>query len=316
MEDKIQHKKVRKYNDKSNRTEKINRTTILSLTFIELILILGLFIQTFVYKTAFGKLGIIPIIILILGIFLNCGCYFHNKKSEKLKYYMFFTFFIGWTYLMILGSNILVSFYIYPLIIATILYYDKKFETMLFYSILIVTAIRTIVWAVSGQLFGGDSVSFISIVVHIEIIIVLHSISKLSNRFSGDMLGAAQDEKNVQTTMVNQILQISNDVQDTVADTNDLIDHLKTDASLVHDSIEDISDRTQKNVDSVQEQNQMTQQINADIEDTSENAKVMVEAATKSSQLLEENMAVIASIRNDADSITETNGNKYCTAVY
>ncbi len=83
MEDKIQHKKVRKYNDKSNRTAKINRTTILSLTFIELVLILGLFIQTFVYKTAFGKLGIIPIIILILGIFLNCGCYFHNKKAKS-----------------------------------------------------------------------------------------------------------------------------------------------------------------------------------------------------------------------------------------
>lgn len=308
MEDKIQHKKVRKYNDKSNRTAKINRTTILSLTFIELVLILGLFVQTFMYKTAFGKLGIIPIIILIFGIFLNCGCYFHNKKSEKLKYYMFFTFFIGWAYLMILGTNILVGFYIYPLIIATILYYDKKFEGMLFYSILIVTVIRTIVWAVSGQLLGGDSVSFISIVIHIEIIIVLHSISKLSTRFSGDMLGAAQDEKDVQTTMVNEILQISNDVQDTVADTNDLIDHLKTDASLVHDSIEDISDRTQKNVDSVQEQNQMTQQINADIEDTSENAKIMVEAATKSSQLLEENMSVIASIKNDAESINKTNG--------
>ena len=55
---------------------------------------------------------------------------------------------------------------------------------------------------------------------------------------------------------------------------------------------------------------------NVNQQDTSENAKVMVEAATKSSQLLEENMAVIASIRNDADSITETNGNKYCTAVY
>ena len=297
----------RKYNNKKNQVAKVNKTTIISLTFIELVLILGLFIQTFVYKTAFGQLGIIPIIILIAGIILNFGCYIRNKQSEMLKYYMFFSFFIGWAYLMILGTNILVSFYIYPLIIATILYHDKKYETLLFYTILAVTLIRTIVWSISGQLLGGDSVSLISIVIHIEIIIVLHRISKLSNVFSGDMLGTAEDERNLQASMLNEVLQISKDVQLAVSNTNTLIEHLKNDASMVHDSIETISGQTQNNVDSVKEQSQMTKRINSDIEDTSENAKIMVEAATMSSKLLEENMTVIDSIRKDADSINETN---------
>ena len=297
----------RKYNNKKNQVAKVNKTTIISLTVIELVLILGLFIQTFVYKTAFGQLGIIPIIILIAGIILNFGCYIRNKQSEMLKYYMFFSFFIGWAYLMILGTNILVSFYIYPLIIATILYHDKKYETLLFYTILAVTLIRTIVWSISGQLLGGDSVSLISIVIHIEIIIVLHRISKLSNVFSGDMLGTAEDERNLQASMLNEVLQISKDVQLAVSNTNTLIEHLKNDASMVHDSIETISGQTQNNVDSVKEQSQMTKRINSDIEDTSENAKIMVEAATMSSKLLEENMTVIDSIRKDADSINETN---------
>jgi len=215
----------RKYNNRQNQVAKVNKTTIISLTFIELVLILGLFIQTFVYKTAFGQLGIIPIIILIVGIILNFGCYVRNKQSEMLKYYMFFSFFIGWAYLMILGTNILVSFYIYPLIIATILYHDKKYETLLFYTILAVTLIRTIVWSISGQLLGGDSVSLISIVIHIEIIIVLHRISKLSNIFSGDMLGTAEDERNLQANMLNEVLQISKDVQLAVSNTNTLIEH-------------------------------------------------------------------------------------------
>ena len=37
----------RKYNNKQNQVAKVNKTTIISLTFIELVLILGLFIQTF-----------------------------------------------------------------------------------------------------------------------------------------------------------------------------------------------------------------------------------------------------------------------------
>ena len=308
MEHKREIEKVEgKYNNKENQIAKVNQACIISVTFIELILVFGLLIQTFAYKTAFGKLGIVPVIILFFGIILNWCCYLKNKKNIKLKYYMAISFFIGWAYLMVLGTNILVSFYIYPLIVATILYHDKKFEQTLFYTIIVTTFIRMIVWAINGQLMGGDAVSLISIIVHFEVVIVLHIISKLSNMFSTDMIGAVQNERELQANMLHEVLDISKNVQQAVLDTNELVENLKNDAIIVHHSIEDISARTQNTVESVQEQSKMTQQINIDIEDTAENAKVMVEAAAKSSKLLEENVTVIASIRNDADSINETN---------
>ena len=301
-------KKVeRKYNNKENQIAKVNQTCIISLTFIEAILILGLLAQTFAYETSFGKLGIIPVIVLFVGVILNWCCYLKNKKSFKLKYYMVATFFIGWVYLMVLGTNILVSFYIYPLVVGTILYHDRKFEKILFCSVIITTIIRAIVWEISGQLLGGDSVSFISIVIHLEIVIVIHIISKLSEEFSVDMIGAVQDERKSQAVMLHEVLDISKNVQETVSDTNELIENLKNDSSMVHHSIEDISGRTQNNVESVQEQSEMTQQINTDIEDTAANAKVMVEAAAKSSKLLEKNVTVMASIKNDAEDINKTN---------
>lgn len=309
MEHKNALEKVeRKYNIKQNQIAKVNQTTIISLTFIELLLILALALQTFMMKTSFGKLGIFPLIVLVVGIFVNWGCYLRDKQNPNLKYYMLISFLLGWAYLMVLGTNVMISFYIYPLVIATILYHDKKFENILFYFILALTLIRTVVWAISGQLMGGDSISFISIIIHLEIVIVLHIISKLSNMFSNDMIGAVQDERELQETMLSEVLQISENVQRGVSDTNVLVEHLRNDASLVHDSIEDISGRTQRTVESVQEQSQMTKHINDDIEDTAENAKVMVDVATISSRLLEENMTVIDSIRKDADTINETNG--------
>ena len=51
-----QKKAQRKYNDAMNRVAKVNQTAMVSLTFIELLLILALVIQTFAVKTAFGKL--------------------------------------------------------------------------------------------------------------------------------------------------------------------------------------------------------------------------------------------------------------------
>ena len=301
-------KKVeRKYNNKENQIAKVNQTCIISLTFIELVLILGLLAQTFAYETSFGKLGIIPVIVLFVGVILNWCCYLKNKKSFKLKYYMIATFFIGWVYLMVLGTNVLVSFYIYPLVVGTILYHDRKFEKILFCSVIITTIIRAIVWAISGQLLGGDSVSFISIVIHLEIVIVIHIISKHSSIFTEDMLGSVQDEQKMGNTMLNEVLDISENVQQAVLETNELIDHLKNDACSVHDSIEDIFGKTQNNVDSVKEQSQMTKRINQDIEETAENAKIMVEVATVSSKLLKDNMTVMDSIRKEAESINEIN---------
>lgn len=305
-----QEKGHRKYSNRRNQIAAVNKTTIIGITIIEVFLIFALILQAAKYshQFAFGKLGIVPTIILIVGVIINWGIYLKNKKSDKLRYAMFASFIIGWVYLMVLGINVMVSFYIYPLVVAALVYHDKKFERSMFYVIIGATVLRTIAWARSGQLLGGDSISITSIIVHLLIITIIHSNAKLSRAFTDDMLGCAQDEQEAQKAMLHEMLDISENVQHTVLDTNELIENLKNDASLVHDSIEDISERTQNTVDSVQEQSQMTKRINQDIEDTAENAKIMVEAANMSSKLLEENMSVIDSIRKDADSINETNG--------
>ena len=125
-ENKVLQHGERKYSNKGNQVAKVNKTTIIGLTFIELLLIFALVIQTFAYKTAFGKLGLVPMFILIVGVAVNWVCYIKDKTSEKLKYFMMISFVVGWSYLMVLGTGVMVSFYIYPLVIATILYHDKK----------------------------------------------------------------------------------------------------------------------------------------------------------------------------------------------
>ena len=300
-------KMQQKYNDAMNRVAKVNQTAMISLTFIELLLILALVIQTFAVKTSFGKLGIFPLIILIIGMIVNWIVYLRNKKSTKLKYIMLSSFYVGWLFLMAAGTNVMVSYYIYPLLIATILYYDKKFEKLMYSLVMGTTILRFVVWGAKGLLFGGDNTYFISLMVHLEIIIVIHVIAKLSIKFSDDMISSLKDEQDVQTNMLNDILLISKEVQKGVSETNELIENVQNDSEMVHNAIADISDRTQKTVASVQEQTRMTRSINNDIEETAENAKIMVEAATSSAELLEKNMKIVESIRNDAAIINDTN---------
>ena len=159
----VVRKEARKYADESNQIAKVNQTTIISLTFIELLLVLALVIQTFVIPTSFGKLGIFPLIILAVGVVVNWVFYIRNKTNPKLKYYMLVSFVVGWVFLMVAGTNVMVNFYIYPLAVATILYHDQKFEKILFYIIMVTTIIRCVVWGINGQLIGSDNISFISI---------------------------------------------------------------------------------------------------------------------------------------------------------
>lgn len=297
----------RTYSNERNRVAKVNQMAIISMTFIELLLILALVVQTFVVETSFGKLGIIPLIILIIGTILNWVIYIKNKSYVNLKYVMLAGFIISWIFLMVSGSNVMVNFYIYPLLITTILYHDKRFEKITFYSVLITSILRTVIWGVQNLLFSGSNIAFISLIVHFEIIIVIHITASLSQKFSYDMVYAVKDEHEIQNNMIKDILSVSENVQEGVSMTNNFVEKLRDASYRVHDAIKDITVRTEQTVINVQEQNRMTNRINADINETAENAKVMVEAASTSSKLLEENMAVISSIRNDAETINQTN---------
>ena len=102
-----------KYSDENTRRIKVNQTALISSTFIEVLLIFALFVQTFAIETSYGKLGLIPAAILLLGLLVSWITYKRDNSSEKLKYLMLISFAIGWTYLMITGENVMVTFYIY-----------------------------------------------------------------------------------------------------------------------------------------------------------------------------------------------------------
>ena len=298
---------VRKYSDEKARITKVNQTALISVTVIEVILVFGLLVQSFAVKDSYGKMGLVPAAILLIGVIVNWVTYKRNRSSEKLRYIMLTSISIGWGYLMLTGENVMVTFYIYPILVATILYFDRKFEKITFWLVMAIDILRTIIWGFSGLLFGGSNIAFISLIVNFELVIVVHIIAKLAESFTYDMTQSVRDEQQVQNKMVQDILRISDSVKEEVSDTDSLIDNLRESSSVVHTSIKEISDRTQETVLSVQEQSKMTELINSAINETAENAKIMVEAAADSTKMMEDSMQSIKSIRESAEQIGQTN---------
>lgn len=298
----------RKYKELENRNAKTNQLAVISITFLELLLIFALVIQTFVVKTSYGKMGLLPLGILVTSAIINWVIYKRDKTSEKLKYAMLLGFLIGWGYLMITGTNILAGSYIYPVLVALVLYRDVKFEKLVFGTVLGISILRTIIWAISGYLLGSvDGMPFIATVVNYVFVIVVHITAVLYIKYTHDMLHSVEDEKEIQNIMLQDILRISGGVIKEVEHADNLLEGLKDSSGNVHSSIRDISDRIQATTDSVQEQSSMTAVISAAIGETAENAKAMVETATGSKKVVEENLKIINQIQENAEIIGETN---------
>ena len=178
----------RRYSDAVVRRTKVNQTALISITVIEVLLIFALVVQSIAIQTNYGKMGFIPAAILLIGVVVNWVTYKKDKSSEKLRYVMLTSIVIGWGYLMVTGENVMVTFYIYPILVATILYFDKKFEKITFWLVMAFDILRTIIWLVNGHLFGGSNVAFISLFINYELIIVIHIIARLSENFTYDMM--------------------------------------------------------------------------------------------------------------------------------
>lgn len=295
-----------KYSERRNRTRKTNQMALISITFVEVLLILALVIQTFVVETNYGKLGLIPLMVLLVGVIINWVVYKKNKTSEKLRYFMLASFLIGWIYLIVTGTNVVIPFYIYPIIIATVLYHDRKFERITFYSVLFFNIVRAIKFVITG-LFLTDNITFISAVVNFEVVIVVHVVAVLSEKYNRDMVQSVKDEQDVQSVMLQDVLRISENVKAEVTDTDSIIESVKNSSNIVHSSIEEISVRTKETAERVQEQTRMTAVIDEAIGETAENAKVMVEAVTNSAKMMDANMEIFDEIRNNAGQINERN---------
>lgn len=295
------------YNDPKFRTKKLNHTVMVGVTIVEVLLAFGLAVQVSMSENSYGKMAIAPLAVLVIGMVVNWIVFLKNKSGEKLKYIIVISFLIGWGYLLLTGKNVMIPFYIYPILIATILYHDSKYEKFFFWTVLALNLIHAVIWVATGYMFNGNDVAFISTIVNLEVIIVIHVIAKLSSRFSHDMLYTVKDEQEIQSAMLQDVLRISDNVKVEVDETNTLIDNLKDSSVVVHSSIEEVSARTKEMEDNVQNQTKMTAQISEVIDETAENAKIMVETTEGSAKMVEDSMTVIDNIRNSAKGINETN---------
>ena len=295
---------LRKYSEKPARDAKANQTVLLLMSFMDIPLILALLLQF--TSDPYGKAAILPVAVLLLGTLVSWGMYVKNKSSEVLRYVMLGSFLVGWGYMMLTAKSVLACTYIFPMMIALILYYDRKFEKRAFAGIMLFMVLRGVSLAAAGNLLGDD-VTLVSVCTGIVVTFSYHVTARSAKNFDHDTIWAIKDEQARQNMMMEDIIRISEAVKSEVGHTDSLVENLRDSSQVVHSSIQEISVSTQITAESVQEQTQMTSQIKDAIGETAENARIMVEAAEASARMAEESMDRMNQMRAGAETIGKTN---------
>ncbi|EOT24610.1 hypothetical protein C805_02822 [Eubacterium sp. 14-2] len=298
--------KVRTYSEKPARDARANLTVLLLMTLMAIPVLLALAIQFTSDGPSYGKIAFVPALVLLAGVVAGWVIYRKDKSSESLRYVILGSFLTGWGYLMATGKSLMIFTYVFPIMIALILYYDRKFEKRAFAGIMAVMILRGVVLAATGQLLGDD-LTLVSVCTGIVITISYNVTARTAKNFDHDTIWSVKDQQEVQNVMMKDILRISEAVKSEVERTDDLVENLRDSSQVVHSSIQEISISTQLTAESVQEQTIMTSRIKDAIGETAENARIMVEAAETSARMVDESMDMINRMRASAETIGKTN---------
>lgn len=138
-------------------------------------------------------------------------------------------------------------------------------------------------------------------------IIVMGRVFQIAYAFQEDALGYAQYQAAQQQGVMDQILSVSQVVTDEATRSNELVDQLVSQTGNVSNSMGQIVEAANSTARGIENQNAMTQEIQAVIESTEEHSRQMVEIATASNESISENLKLMEELKDQAEQIAETN---------
>ncbi len=287
-----------KYNDPNRRMKRVNRVYLLAIIILFSVLI--------VYQSMLGKGGEFSVSLrpysmamLIAAVVIDVILYFRNKAGKILRVcisieagiaYLFFALttpggFLGMSFVGVLGVSIL--------------YYDTTYY--------IVTLLWCVVVYIAGQLarvnmgvVESDINGVCNVIMTFAVFIMLFIIERLSKMFNDHALGAVEEHSEIQA----QIMKVIKEETDS---STAMVNSLYSASGDIAQSMQNISESTEKIVENITEQNYMTQSIQTEITDTQQYSSEMVSVARISNEEIRTNQDMMEKLMEQSEQIAGNN---------
>lgn len=287
-----------KYNDPVRRMKRVNRVYLLAIIILFSVLI--------IYQSMLGKGGVFhdslrpySLAAIILFVLIDAVLYFRNKAGKILRVcisleagiaYLFFALttpggFLGMSFVGVLGVSVL--------------YYDTTYyiATML-WCIIAYTAGQ--VARVNMGVVESDINGVCNVIMTFAVFVMLFIISRLSKMFNDHALGAVEEQSEIQ-------MQIMKVIKEETDNSTEMVNSLYNASGSIAQSMQDISESTEKMAENINVQNRMTQNIQIAISNTQGFSSEMVSVASISNEEIRTNQDLMGKLMEQSEQIAGNN---------
>lgn len=294
-----------RFNDEKERLKTMNLFLCMGST---VLLLVYVFFLIFKLRVGGIKPGIVKGNLSMIAVFIAANIIVFLKKRDWGNYKALICIEMGVEYFAVATQSdaSFVGMTLVGILGVCIPYYAKRFHKILAVSYACLFILANIIRGIQGT--GKlDVNTFCDGTIIFLLIYTFTRIGTIAKHFSDDALGTVAEKKEEQEKTLEGVLRISTAVQEEADKSREIMEKLYQSSQHASQSMDEISSATGLSAQNISEQTVMTNNIHQVIVATAEQSKKMVDTAVVSDDCISENIEVIKRLRNQAESITETN---------
>lgn len=251
--------------------------------------------------------------LLVLINLLSCIIpYIKNRDNANIKYINLFGYSIVYAFALFTSVKPLTYAYIFPIFIVYILYFDYKlvFIGMWIIDILNVLKVVQNYLGIGQEVMNtsADTTNYLVQILSVGIFaFAMLKATGYSNSFSDTKKARVKEEQEKNTSILNDVLNISKTTKDNASLTLGIIDELNDATIRVNESVDEISIGNQSNAESIEKQTMMTTHIQSAIDETKSLAEAMSDNTTESLEAIQAGKKSIDEVVKESELIVKKN---------
>ena len=252
-------------------------------------------------------IGMIQVATIVLGIIIIVGCYLKFRTEEIFLKVVLITYAAIYQVILLTGDSMDTYIYIVPAIFLGILYMNNRYMILGNLTIIIGNLLDCI--QVLSQ-NPDDSSIYITLLVRMTIFVILMytstRVAGLLKKFSQQELAIieekAEQQKRVADRNAHLAMEISGHFQDSQKQIRDLVNNIEINCK----SIGEIASSCDATARAIEEQNEMTYEIDQNVRNANKEVEEVIKSSDKSKEMINHGIEMISELKEKTAGVKVT----------
>lgn len=232
-------------------------------------------------------------------IVISVAAYLGKRTTRTCAVIMTLSMMIGYFVIVQLNTTVGTWTYGLPLLIAAMVYLDKKI-VMMTNGIALVAIIVHLVRCFLG---GGSDLR--NNVIGLFVLLLTAYACNSAERFFKENLAEIQNASDIQKDSNKKMIIVAENISKHFGEAMDMLDGLQESINVSHSSIQEIADSTESTAEAIQKQAVMCSDIQGNTDQAEQGIKEMIEASHKTNDNVKEGAGVVSELKEQAVNVAD-----------